>query len=299
MTRLNTQMINNLAEELAEFEALLTRQTGKTLLELAKSAEGQPSVACFGPPPFLYTPPDPSTCRVAVVPVTAGLGIIPGFAQSVGSILRYLGFPTIVTENKDVAGLSQAIQGGANMVFMADDASFIALNLNTGVCIDNGLATGQIFATALLEAISQQTRLTDLRGQKVAVLGLGPVGQAAVTQLIRSGVEPVVYDPDQRAVAKVAGETRLHIASSVEAALVQTPYVIDASPVPNIIGAELVTPQTIISCPGIPCGLTEWAQEKLDPERLIQHPLALGVVLMAVSCSSVHSFPLLAGQVAV
>lgn len=272
MTRLRTDMIEDIPAGLGKYDKLLTDQTGCCLLEIALRACG------------LTTAPNCPALPVAVVPMTAGQGVISGFGQTVQAIVSHLGFPAYVTVNSDVAGLAEALDQGVKILFMADDQKFVAFNVASGTYTDNSIATGKAFVTALDAAAG------GLSGQKVAVLGAGPVGTAAVRRVVELGALPVVFDPDHSRAALVQDAYPVQLADSLTGALAVTPLVIDATPVPEIITPDLITPDTIIACPGVPHGLTPEAAEKLSPLKFIHDPLQLGVAAMVISCAEPEQF---------
>lgn len=264
MTRLISEMISDIPASLPDYDRQLKIQTGCTMLEIALRAAG------------LTTPPDFSNCQAAVVPVTAGQGLISGFPEAVAAIIAFLGFPVTITETTDVAGFAEALDMGVKTIFMADDRKFMAFNVETGKYTDNGEATGLAFATALDAAAG------GLTGKKAAVLGLGPVGRAAVARLVQTGAQPAVFDPDPFLVLAVQDRYQVTVAASTADALQDALCIIDASPAPAIISHEFITDKTIVSCPGVPHGLTAEALEKLAPRRFIHDPLQLGTAVMAL-----------------
>lgn len=270
MTRLISDMIADIPASLPDYDLRLKDQTGCSLLEVALRATG------YHAPVQVTHPSNLSSLQVAVVPITAGQGVISGFSEAVAAIIAYLGFSVSITQLTDVAGFAEALDIGAKLVFLADDQKFLALNIATGKYTDNGESTGLAFATALDLAAG------GLAEKKAAVLGLGPVGLAAVHRLQKIGARPVVFDPDPLRVLAVQDRFSVEAVESVEAALYATPYVLDASPATDIIPAEYITEDTLIASPGVPPGLTAAALEKLIPNRFIHDPLQLGVAVMAL-----------------
>ena len=97
MTRLITEWIMDMEEGCQKRDLELKAKTGLSLLEIAAAAAGK----------------EPEALRrlagdgllVAAVPVTAGLGVIGQFAQSVAAIIKTAGFDCFVTEATDVDGI--------------------------------------------------------------------------------------------------------------------------------------------------------------------------------------------------
>jgi Pyrrolysine biosynthesis protein PylD, N-terminal domain len=164
VTRLTEDDIRWLPDGLAGLDRRLERATGLGLVGIAaRACDMQPEEAAERL----------SDVPVAAVPISAGQGFISGFSESVASVCRYAGCHAWVTPHPDVAGLGEAADAGARLVFAADEERFIALDITTGTCADNGEATGRAFLAALDAAAG------GLRGKKVLILGLGPVGRTA------------------------------------------------------------------------------------------------------------------------
>ena len=210
---------------------------------------------------------------VAVIPITTGQGIISGFSEKVADVGCFLGLPCRISKGQDVAGLGEAVAGGAEIIVLADDDSFLALNLISGRMVDNAPATGKVFAVALAAAAG------GIAGRTVAVLGLGPVGQAAAAWLHSQGAHLIVHDSDKKKqsvfLARRAGVKR---ADNVGEVLNQTNLVLDATNSPHIIKARELK-SLILAAPGIPLGIDEADSDKV---RLIHDPLQLGVAAMLV-----------------
>ena len=188
MTRLTEHDVRRLSERLEEFEESLRRVTGCGLLEIAvQAADAGPRAAARL-----------AGARLAVVPVSAGEGFIPGFAECVAAILAHLGCDAFVTPEPDMRGWQAAAAGGAEAVFAADDYRFLALNIHNGVCVDDDPATAAGFVAALSAAAG------GLAGRPVLVLGLGPVGRAAVARLRHLGAEVLAVERDEARVAEAA-----------------------------------------------------------------------------------------------
>ena len=161
MTRLTEHDVRELSRRLEEFEGSLRRVSGCGLLEVAvRAAEAGPGAAARL-----------AGARLAVVPISAGQGFIPGFTECVAAILTHIGCDAFVTPEPDMRGWQAAAAGGAEAVFAADDHRFLALNIRSGACVDDDPATAAGFVAALSAAAG------GLAGRPVLVLGLGPVGR--------------------------------------------------------------------------------------------------------------------------
>ena len=120
----------------------------------------------------------------------------PASAECVAAILGHLGCDAWVTAQPDVRGWQAAVAGGAEVIFAADDYRFVALNIRTGVCVDDDPATADGFVAALDAAAG------GVGGRNVLVLGLGPVGRAAAAPAAARA--PPCWPPSADA-ARVAG----------------------------------------------------------------------------------------------
>jgi pyrrolysine biosynthesis protein PylD len=210
---------------------------------------------------------------MAAVPISQGEGFIPGFSQCNVAILRFLGADAWMTELPDVRGLQEAAEAGAELVFVADDYRFVALNIRSGACADDDPCTARAYVAAL-EAASG-----GLEGRPVALLGYGPVGRHAAARLQQRGAEVLLVEPDTSRAADAAGEgvRVLPLRDALDAA----DLLFDATPAADVVDASWVTPGSVAAVPGMPSAVTVAAREALG-ERHIHEPLALGVAAMAV-----------------
>ena len=274
MTRLTTADIRTIADNLVDYNANLMAATGHSLRGIACHAAGI-SKAQFDK--------TLGNLVVAVIPVTSGEGLIGKFCDAVKSITCHLGANTFITQATDVAGLAEAFEKKADIVLMSDDDRFIALRVQSYRVIDNADATGNGYAAGL------NLMTGGLKDRDVLVIGCGPVGLAAAESLIRIGARVSVYDIDpsnsQNLAAKIksAFDSDILIENDLETALSEHRLIIDASPAANIIQAHHITPDTYISAPGVPLGLSDKARLKIS-SRLLHDPLQIGVATM-VACA--------------
>ena len=265
MTRLVREDIFEIEKNMKAYDRTFREQTGFTMQEIAMRAAGFHR--------------DPVPADVAVVSVTSGLGVISGFADTVAAILRYYGIRADVMAAADVEGLQQAYRGGYGLVYLADDAVFTALGLGSRVVSDNGEATGLGFAAALTAAIGHRGQ--QVRGQRVLVLGAGPVGKAACRFFLSQGMRTELYDKDGKARQRAKESIRKLVCLDEEPEYRSYEYLLDATTASGLIGAEDVSERTIIAAPGMPCGVTPRAR---STAVVIHNPLELGVLTMYYQC---------------
>ncbi|HUU52890.1 MAG TPA: 3-methylornithyl-N6-L-lysine dehydrogenase PylD [Candidatus Heimdallarchaeota archaeon] len=264
MTRLSSELISGMNGTIAAYDIELVQKTGLTLRQIAARTAGiSEEILCEA---FRSE-------RVAVVPVTAGQGVIEGFTQAVGGIIEHLGCPCFITANSDASGLAEGIEKGATIVFLADDIRFIAINLSQKRVIDNAVATGWSFAYALDACAG------GLQGRDVLLIGAGQVGGNSLCALDRLGAKVGVFDIDRPKAQLLANKFKMKLEENLSDALDRYTLLFDASPAPDIICREHIKPETIISACGIPIGLSDEARTLVE-DRLIHDPLQLGTAAM-------------------
>lgn len=267
MTRLKEHDVDKIPITLKDYNAELHKKTGCSLEEIAARAVRK-NVSLKNDDPL----------KVAVVPMTCGQGIIEGFAESVASIVEFLGFDAIITQVKDAGGVAEAVERGAKILFMADDDRFVAINLCNGSVSDNGDATGKGYVTAL------EQMCKGLENKNVLLIGAGAVGKSSALALAKYGANVSVYDLKLLASQELAvmmekkGYT-VKIETNLEQSLQEHRILVDASPAKGIIMNKYITGDTMIAAPGIPLGVEDKGLEKLS-ERMIHDPLQLGVATM-------------------
>lgn len=264
MTRLLEKDVRKIAGSLESYDAGLIRVTGLSLRQIACAAAAIPEQVLIG---------QAAANAVAVVPVTAGKGVITGFTGAVQGIIRYLGLTVFITTAVDVAGIAEGIAKGASALFMADDNIFMALNLCTGAVIDNGEATGRGFVAAL-EAAAQ-----GLGGKEALVLGAGPVGVAAIAALKKLGARVALFEKDASRAERYRDDPGVRVEEDLQKALGSYRYIVDATPQGGFIEADQLCPGAKIACPGLPLGLTPRARSSLQGD-MIHDPLQIGVATM-------------------
>lgn len=264
MTRLNVADIKGIASNLELYDSELKKAIHYTMEEIAKYAVGL-SVN--------YKIDD--CLKIAVVPVTSGMGIINGFSETVRDILKYCGLNAYVTKTTDIEGIQEAYSIGADIVFIANDNTCSAFSLGNKVYSDNGYATGIAFSAAL------ELMMEKVKNEKVLILGAGQVGKAAVEYFISKEAIPVLYDidPDKmKCIAEKASEVQLED-HSID--LKNYKYILEATNDANFIGKNDVRKGTKISAPGMPLGVKK---DALDSVNLFHNSLEMGILTMFFHC---------------
>jgi len=264
MTRLTTDDIAGIGSGLSQYDRQLQAQTGKTLAGIACHA------AAMAEADFVAWR---QGMRVGVVPLTCGQGAIGGFCEAVAAVAGHLGFESFVTRETDAAGMAEACERRADMVLSADDGCFVALDFYTGKVSDNSVLTARGFVAGL------DLMAGGLKGRHVLVIGCGPVGAAAVEALLQRGARVSVHDLNDKRMEELARRARAGITTETAPAMGDWELFFDASNGTEIIGSEHVREKTLVAAPGMPCGVTDAAVEKLGP-RLLHDPLQIGVAAM-------------------
>ncbi len=267
MTRLLSEDIQTIPANLNSYDRVLKEKTGLSLKELAALAAGPE-----------YSPSDLKEYRVAVIPVTAGQGTIEGFCEAVAAIAAHLGFNASVTASPDVAGLAEAYQSDVDIILLADDGVFAAVNTKTFQVVDNTSATAIGYVVAL------QQMAGSLKNREVLLIGAGRLGAAAAKELVSLGAILLIYDSDkcaEKALAEKLTEQNYPVfcGLSLGKALGRVSLIYDASPGRGLITGEQVDQDTLIAAPGLPLGLTVEAFNKVRA-KLIHDPLQIGVATM-------------------
>ncbi len=278
MTRLTTEDVKSIPVDLAGYDSELIAKTGCTLKEIACRAANLQAVDIQK---------SSIAVLIGVVPITVGKGIISGFCDAVAGIGSHIGCKTFITQTTDVAGIAEAFEKKADIIFLSDDDRFIALHIESRRIIDNAVATGKGFVAGL------NLMAGDLRKKNVLVIGCGAVGENATQELVRMGALVSIYDTNLfRSTAlseaiKQSFNVRLNIADQLDRALKIHQFIIDATPATDIIHAHHITPDTYISAPGVPLGLDAEAHDKIS-DRLLHDPLQIGVATMLACALKFH-----------
>ena len=274
MTRLITDDIQDIYDQLVRHDQLLVSVTGRTLLGLAAWASGL-SLSDVAHIQRLAL-----GIKMAVVPIRSGLGVISGFAEAVCGILVHLGFAASVPGHSDVAGFADAVDMGAQVIFAADDDRFVAFCPRQGKTVGNARATARGFVAGL------DLMAGGLDGKDALVIGCGPVGRWAVEALLTRKAKVCVVDRVAQKATDLAEWTRetfqttIRVATDPDQALFTHHLIVEATNAVDVIRTRHVTAHTRVAAPGMPCGITPRAREKLAG-WLLHDPLQIGVAVMA------------------
>lgn len=262
MTRLTGEWMNSLVENIDAREKDLLQKTGLDFAGIAAAANG---IALTE----LCSAAQKHT--VSVIPITQGLGVIEGFAESVAAIVERAGFSAFVTTSTDVTGFYEAYRRGANIVFLADDTRYVGFRLDIRRLIDNNDATAQGYVAALEAAAGS------LAGQRVLVLGCGTIGQEAGIRLIAKGATPVYYDSDAKRCVpgKLPGGMIEEDASCVG----RYALIFDATNTGGWLHEGMLREDAWVTSPGVPLSLDDAAMAR-HGARVIHDELEIGTLAM-------------------
>jgi 3-methylornithyl-N6-L-lysine dehydrogenase len=268
MTRLIAEQIRSIPTRLESYDAELIAKTGCSLKQLSAAAAAVDLSQC-----------QPENYKVAVIPVTSGQGTIEGFSEAVCAIAGHFGFRASVTGSSDAGGLAEAFESGADILILADDNVYVAINPASRRVAGNAEATARGYTVALSRMAG------GLRGREVLLIGAGQVGQKAAEALLKAGAGLIVFDLDKNKEAALAAamsekfQVTIESGLTLDQALARFPLIFDASPGQGLIGAEQVSGETLAAAPGLPLGFTPAALEIIGP-RLIHDPLQIGTAVM-------------------
>jgi len=268
MTRLSGSDIKSVSSSIQDHDKMLFDLTGASLKQIAAEAAGSGAeLVCT------------EQHRVAIIPVTTGLGKIEGFSEAVQAVCNHLGFQTFVTRFPDVRGIAEAYNSSADIIMLADDHVFVAINLRSKLVVDNTEATAMGYAAALNFLVD------GLAGKEVLLVGVGRLGRKAAKCLIDLGAEITIYDINknlERSMAKELSDkcdSTVRSGFTLDEALSKINIIFDASSGNGFITGDQVTRQTYVAAPGVPLGLDRDALYKIK-RRVVHDPLQIGVASM-------------------
>ncbi len=273
MTRLQSADIAGISARLIEYDEELLEKTGRTLRGLACYAVGlgEEEIAA-----------GMANVRIGVVPIGWGQGVIGGFSETTRDILQHLGFQTFITHDSNVSGLAEALEQGADIIFLSDDDHFVALNIECRRVVENAEATGKGFAAGL------NLMAGGLQGQETLIIGCGPVGASAAVTLADYGALISIYDIEPSRSHQLASDLGrlLNLKIEIEMDLIQAlskhAILVEATNSADTIHAKDLATTTYIAAPGMPLGLSPAAKKEVFA-RLLHDPLQIGVATMGLA----------------
>ena len=272
MTRLRTEDIKHIPRELKAYDQQLLNKTGTTLKGIALHTIGlsdyefEEIVKSF---------------NICVIPLTCGQGVINRFSATVSGIISHLGFHSLVAQDTDAAGIAEAFEQKSDIILLADDNRFVAINVHTKYVSDNIEMTAKGFVAGL------DLMAGGLKGENALVIGCGPLGSYAAKALVKMGVLVSVCDIHPQRTSTLQKEiadelkTIIQIDNSWSSTSGKYQYIIDTTPAADFIDASVITPDTYVAVPGVPCGLSSEARNKLS-NRYLHDPLQIGVATMVI-----------------
>lgn len=267
MTRLITSWIDKIDDTVAEWDRTLKERTGEDLVAISAGAAGLDERGFR------------EACRkttAAVVPITSGLGVIGSFADSVAAIINHLGTETFVTGAADVSGYYEASLRKADVVFMADDERYIAVNVKNGSIGENDEATARGYIE-ILGAMKKKAGGGGLDGADVLVMGYGRVGREMSRYLQEKGAAVTVYDNNRDQLRKAAAEglNCLDDAGGIR----NYRYILDVTSSGGWISREMLAADVLLAAPGVPFSLDDEAAEYFE-ESTVHDNLEIGTAAM-------------------
>lgn len=255
MALLTPEDLANMTNALVENDRLITELTGSSLDGLCRR---------------IYQTA-PHNEKVAIIPITAGNGIIGSFSESLLFTVCHFGMDGFITENTDVAGYYEAVMKGADIILMADDLAYIAHNLRNGKIAHNQICTGRIYA----EILCQSTDYAD--DKDVLVIGLGKVGTPALETFLRERQNAYVFDVNTARVDEIVSAYPVQKYDTDSDKTFSK--IFEATPCADTISENCLREGSLISTPGIPCGISDELLKKYGI-RIVQEPLGIGTLSM-------------------
>lgn len=179
MTRLTVDWVMTIADTITDYDRYLYSKVSLSLRDLAFDAAGRLDADKYS---LL------NENKAAVIRNNTGEGVIGGFDIAVASILKLIGIETILCDKENISGINEAMDKGANILFMADDEKYIAINTRNNKKSDNDHATALGFATVL------EKMADGLTGKDIALLGYGKIGGNAADIMTDKGGNIWLYD---------------------------------------------------------------------------------------------------------
>jgi pyrrolysine biosynthesis protein PylD len=272
MTRLRTEDIEYIPQALKAYDRQLLNKTGHTLKGIACHAIGVTDDELEG----IVT-----SCKVCVIPLTCGQGVINRFSATVSGIISHLDFYSFAARHSDVAGIVEAFEKESDIILLADDDRFVAINVHTKYVSDNIEMTAKGFVAGL-DLIAG-----GLKNKDALVIGCGQLGRHTAKTLVAMSAFVSVCDINTQLASSLQKEImdELEIGIQIDNDWRSTPgkyqHIIDATPSADFIDASMIAHDTYVAVPGVPCGLSSEAR-KIISNRYLHDPLQIGVACMVI-----------------
>ncbi len=262
MTRLKSDWIKELGKTASEWNLRLKEMTGAGYIELAAYISGNSEEKILQAA---------EEYKVAVIPVTSGDGIINTFSEAVAAIASSMGFDAFVTKKTDVDGIYEAYMNDADIMFMADDARYIAMSTRNGIACDNNIATAYGFSEILCRMAGE------IKGKNVAVLGYGIIGELMAEYLAGKGAYVYIYEKKQELRQKIEDSGYSWIED--EKKLKAFDYIADATCTGSWLSKNMLSENAVIAAPGIPFSLDSESAAEMEG-RYVHDLLEIGTAVM-------------------
>ena len=257
MTRLRTEWIEDISERMSSYNETLKQRTGVDLSELM-------SVSFNLREDTVYN--EKMHRKVFVVPITQGEGLIDKFSDSVAAVINSMGFEASVTEKADVDGVYEATLKGADIIFMADDIRYMALNIKNGKKGENDYCTALGYVEVLFQMAKHRKR--KIEKNDILILGYGNLGQHAERILLERGFKPKVYDKLESVNQSIKMEE-----------IKDYKYVLDFTNEGEWLDIDKLNKDVLYASPGVPLSLNNKAVKKLK-DKAVYDVLEIGTAVM-------------------
>ncbi|MCL2141762.1 MAG: 3-methylornithyl-N6-L-lysine dehydrogenase PylD [Methanimicrococcus sp.] len=255
MALLTPEDLANMRNCLVENDRLISKLTGLSLDELCRLIYGT----------------EKKNEKIAIIPITAGGGIIGRFSESLLFTVQQFGMDGFITKNTDVAGYYEAVKNGADIILMADDLAYVAHNLKNGKIAHNQISTGRIYAEILCHAKDYPEE------NDILLIGLGKVGTPALETFLKAGKKVHVYDVDTKRIEEIVSKYPVLTYHPSDKKVFFK--IFEATPCPDTVPENCLRQGSLLSTPGIPCCLSKELQNKYNI-KIVQEPLGIGTLSM-------------------
>lgn len=264
MTRLKTEWVEPMLLSMDKYNIELKRKTNMNLCDIfrEKSSFTDKEVELLQ-----------SSIKVGVVPITQGEGIIRCFSESIAAIIQSMNFDAEVMRHTDVDGIYEGYRKNCDVLFMADDDRYVAVNTRKHKISDNNYATAYGYievleALMLKEGVSMKESI-----QPILIIGYGTVGREAASILDVQKIEYCVFDKNTK-VQESSGHPM-----QKDKKISDYKYILDFTNEGEWLSKEMLLSDTCYASPGVPCSLTEDAKMFLH-DRAVYDNLEIGTAVM-------------------